>query len=106
MNQPEVLKFLTRNKGWFTSREIADRLGQGIGSISTGLFKIITRRRQSFSTITTGAGVRADTIGKISGSLFRISLGKLPVPSTATTQIQTSVSLASAQASLCSFDIL
>ncbi len=41
MGQQEVYDFLLRNKGgWFTSREISDKLGVSIGSVTMSLKKL------------------------------------------------------------------
>ncbi|MEK6963312.1 MAG: winged helix-turn-helix domain-containing protein [Nanoarchaeota archaeon] len=41
MGQQEVYDFLLSNKGaWFTSREISDKLGVSIGSVTMSLKKL------------------------------------------------------------------
>ena len=41
VGQQEVYDFLLRNKGgWFTSREISDKLGVSIGSVTMSLKKL------------------------------------------------------------------
>ena len=41
MGQQEVYDFLVKNKGkWFTSREISERLGVSIGSVTMSLKKL------------------------------------------------------------------
>ncbi len=41
MGQQEVYDFLTKNKGkWFTSREISEKLGVSIGSVTMSLKKL------------------------------------------------------------------